>query len=647
MKKIKIILPLILISAFFLLFSNVGSPNIIAKEDKVDKEVKDQLKKQAKVPVIVSLKKDLSGKTKKIKNKEALENEKIKNKEIEDEVLSGLSENDFSLEYQYDNIAAFSGFVSQAGLIKLENNIYVEQVAENRIYYETLNLSNPLIDADTARTTYGIDGSGQTVCILDSGVDYNHVDLGGGGFPNAKILGGYDFVNSDNDPYDDQTHGTHVTGIVASDNATYSGIASGAGIIALKVINSSGAATETNILAAIDWCANHKDTYNIVAMNMSIGDGGQYNVASSCDAGAIGQSITAAKAAGIATFVSSGNNGFANGISYPACASDAISVGAVYNANVGSRTWTTPDPDCTDATTQADKVACASNSDEILDILAPGSIIWAPLKGGGVIDKNGTSMASPMAAGAAALMAEENPNLGPEQIRCALKQSPTTPTDSKNSLSHPRIDIDHAIAFNPTVTGNTSWTGGYQLYDYLGGSVTSGNTVPMGQDLFIKDGSSNIVASVDLDCTANLGTDVSMGQDFGNYKAFVHNLASKASVGDVSLYIPKGAGHDSVWMCPGASNLSEVNAACAGGFTLSGSNPDNGSHHLVTSDPNYWIVEGIENTGGFSQQEETSSVPQLPSGLLWKILLSLISLAAVVSIAAVLKKRGKKGKKKK
>lgn len=644
MKKSKLLLALFLALGLFILFSNLNSHNIIAKEDKVDKEVKEKLEKQPTVPVIVTLKKDLSEKTKKVKNKAALENEKIKNKDIEAEVLSSLSENDFNVDLQYDNIAAFSGFVSQSGLKKLEDNPYVEQVEEDRIYYETLAEAHPLIDADTAQSTYGVDGSGTAVCVVDSGVDYNHADLGGGGFPNAKVIGGYDFQNSDADPLDDQTHGTHVSGIVASDNGTDPGIASGASIVAAKVLNASGSTTGSILLAGIDWCVSNKDSFSspIVAINISIGDGGEYNAPSSCDAGSIGLSITAAKEAGIATFVSSGNDGHSNGISYPACASDAISVGAVYDANVGSRSWSAG---CTDSTTSADMVACASNSDEILDILAPGSIITAPLKGGGQTNKNGTSMASPMAAGAAALIKEENPSISPEQIRCALKQSPTIPTDSKSGLSHARIDIDHAMAFDPTVSGNTSWTGGYQLYDYLGNSVSSGNSVPMGQDLFIKDGSSNIVARVDVDCTANLGTDVSMGQDFGTYKAYIHNLANKDSVGDVSLYIPKNPSHNSVWMCPGASSLAQVTAGCAGGFALSGSNPDNGSYHLDSSDPTYWIVEGIENTGGFGQQDDPA-VPQLPVGLLWKILIIFISLLALAGIAYVFKKQGI-GKKKK
>ncbi|KKL06009.1 hypothetical protein LCGC14_2600340, partial [marine sediment metagenome] len=92
----------------------------------------------------------------------------------------------------------------------------------------------------------------------------------------GQVIGGYDFVNEDDDPMDDNGHGTHVAGIVASQNPTYKGVAPGANIVAAKVLNSAGSGWFTDIAAAIDWCMDNKDTYNIVAMSLSLGDGGEY-----------------------------------------------------------------------------------------------------------------------------------------------------------------------------------------------------------------------------------------------------------------------------------------------------------------------------------------------------------------------------------
>ncbi len=92
-----------------------------------------------------------------------------------------------------------------------------------------------LIDAGAALAKYPtINGAGYSVAILDTGVDYTHPALAG------RYVGGYDFVNNDSDPMDDNGHGTHVCGIVASSDATYTGIAPQAGYAALKVFDSQG-----------------------------------------------------------------------------------------------------------------------------------------------------------------------------------------------------------------------------------------------------------------------------------------------------------------------------------------------------------------------------------------------------------------------
>jgi hypothetical protein len=279
--------------------------------------------------------------------------------------------------------------------------------------------------------------------------------------------------------------------------------------------------------------------------------------------------------------------------------------------------------------------------------MAPGAMITAPLAdssaphANSTTNKKGTSMASPMAAGAAALLTENNPGLSPEQIRCSLKETGVSVIDSKNGLSFPRIDVDAAIAFEPQILGDTSWTGGYQLYDHENGIVTTGDNVPMGEYLYIKDTLLNIVARIDVNCDTDLSNDISIGQDEVQGKALVHNLASKTAVSDVTLYIPKVVGHNQVYICPGASSLAQLNTSCVGGFALNASNPDYDTYHLDTTDPDYWIVSGVQDTGGFGQQEDFS-IPELPRNIFVRILIVVMAIGLVTSMAAYIRKRSNK-----
>jgi len=259
----------------------------------------------------------------------------------------------------------------------------------------------------------------------------------------GQVIGGYDFVNNDNDPMDDNGHGTHVSGIVASQNPTYKGVAPGANIVANKVLDSSGSGWFSNVAAGVDWCIDNKDKYNIHTISMSLGDGGEYNNPSTqCDPYTVAIAINTAFDQGIFVSVASGNEAHLNGISYPACASNATSVGAVYDANVGSQNW---QPTCRDGTTYADKIVCFTNRDEILDLLAPGCKITSLSLGGGTATYCGTSMSAPMVAGVASLMLNANNTLTPSQIRNVLKNTGKGIYDSKTGLTFPRINASAAV----------------------------------------------------------------------------------------------------------------------------------------------------------------------------------------------------------
>src|SRR5258708_22472294 len=132
----------------------------------------------------------------------------------------------------------------------------------------------------TYRSTYN--GSNMAIAVCDTGIDYTHARLGGGGFPNSKVIGGYDFGDADSDPFPNmQAHGTSCAGIAAGDLGTVGdyigGVAYGAKLYALKIFpGASGTATSAAMSAAWGWCVghqNHEPHKPILAGSPDIGSG--------------------------------------------------------------------------------------------------------------------------------------------------------------------------------------------------------------------------------------------------------------------------------------------------------------------------------------------------------------------------------------
>ncbi|HQT44967.1 MAG TPA: S8 family serine peptidase, partial [Candidatus Micrarchaeota archaeon] len=331
-----------------------------------------------------------------------------------------------SVKRQYTSFNGFAANVDPSELSSLASDPSVEGVYYDRIFYGTDAAAWPLINVTPAYSIQvnGINstGSGKTVCILDTGVNYTLPDFGG--CPNAaafaagtcpKFVGGYDFVNSDTDPMDDNNHGTHISGIV---NRTAPGVR----IAMVKVLDSGNTGTLSNILSGIDWCNNNRAAYNISAISMSISDNGQY-ATGACPNYGLTASLDSAKSNGIFIAAASGNNHFSAGVSSPACENSVYSVGAVYASNVGSAAWSA----CTDSNTQADQVACFTNYGDNLDILAPGAIITSTNRNGGTLDMGGTSQAVPFVTATVALvqseLAAQGQSLTPDQLYQRLNQS--------------------------------------------------------------------------------------------------------------------------------------------------------------------------------------------------------------------------------
>lgn len=313
-----------------------------------------------------------------------------------------------------------------APLIRLLQRADVAAVYENVKLFPVLAQSLPLVGQPAVAQAMGRTGAGKTVAVLDTGVDYTRSELGSctaPGVPSGcRVVAALDTAPDDG-VRDDNGHGTRVA-------ATVAGIAPGAGIAAIDVF-SDGNGYSSDIIEGIDWAIANRSAYDIVAINMSLGDG--VNNASPCTSGSPFRTpIIQAKNAGILTVVASGNEGYTNGISGPACVPEATSVGAVYDANVGGVTWSA----CSDAATAADMVACFSNSAGFLTFLAPGALITAAGATSG-----GTSFAAPHAAGALAVLAQAFPGDTAAQRLARLTGSGTAVTDSRNGIAKPRLNL--------------------------------------------------------------------------------------------------------------------------------------------------------------------------------------------------------------
>src|SRR5205807_3241141 len=182
----------------------------------------------------------------------------------------------------------------------------------------------PLIGLDRSFAGYPYRGDGYTVAVIDTGIDYTHAALGGGW--GKRVVAGWDFVNNDADPIDDNGHGTHVAGIIGSSDATYTGIAPNVHFVALKVLDASGSGSFGAVEDALQWVIDHRAQFNIVAVNLSLGSGDY----TSNPYTFLDTDLSSLTQQGVFIAVASGNNFYSfnsqQGLAYPAVDPYAVSV---------------------------------------------------------------------------------------------------------------------------------------------------------------------------------------------------------------------------------------------------------------------------------------------------------------------------------
>jgi subtilisin family serine protease len=282
---------------------------------------------------------------------------------------------------------------------------YVRRVAPDRRVRALSSPNGPVRAAERIRAaSLPTRGRGVVVAVLDTGIDYKHAALGGGFGAGRKVAGGYDFVNDDADPMDDNGHGTHVAGIVAADSAELTGVAPDVTLLAYKVLDDTGSGDMSDVIAgierAIDPNGDGDTSDRADILNISLGtDGGAPDSADALAA-------ETAVAAGAVVCAAAGNAQFRLTMASPAAAPNVIAVGAA-EASGDAASFSSKGPT---TVTYAFKP----------DVIAPGVDIASTKLGGGTVEKSGTSMATPHVAGAAALLLALHPHWTPRQVRSAL-----------------------------------------------------------------------------------------------------------------------------------------------------------------------------------------------------------------------------------
>jgi subtilisin family serine protease len=320
-----------------------------------------------------------------------------------------------SVTHVYRNaLSGYSATLSPGRVAALRADPGVAAVVPDRtlrIQAQTMPTGINRIDGELSSTVSG-NGSG------DVNVDVAIIDTGIGPNSDLNIVGGTNCVGGSSFN-DDNGHGTHVAGTVAArDNVGgVVGVAPGARLYAVKVLNAQGSGSISQIICGIDWVTARAGTIEVA--NMSLGGQSFFGSFSGCSSSfdPMHPAICRSVQAGVTYAVSAGNSAANANNFIPATYNEVITVSALadFNGQPGGGAAATCRAD------QDDTFADFSNFGADVDLIAPGVCIISSAPNGGLATFSGTSMASPHVAGAAALYKSTHPTATPAQVKSALQ----------------------------------------------------------------------------------------------------------------------------------------------------------------------------------------------------------------------------------
>jgi len=331
----------------------------------------------------------------------------------------------FSVQWRYHLIDSIAGSVEVNYLDELANLPGVVLVElDGRLTIQMEEVVGIHGVPDVWEET-GYTGAGSVVAVIDTGIDGDHAGLDDLDDDNStfdpKVIAFYDAVNNASlrngtevHPYDDQGHGTHCAGITAGTGAPefdHVGVAPQAQLVGVKVLDSGGSGSFATVMAGMEWTVERKHDFNIRAATMSLGGPGLIEWTSE-EEESVNRMGNRMMAEGIALFIAAGNSAISAQIGTPGSAEDVITVGAL-DKDTGIAAYSSQGP------TEEGRIKP--------NIAFVGSNVMAPdfNTETGYTSKSGTSMATPGAAGVAALMYQANPDLSPFDIRNIMQENST------------------------------------------------------------------------------------------------------------------------------------------------------------------------------------------------------------------------------
>ncbi len=544
-------IPFKLVLALLLFLAGIFSVNTEAASDKIPLDVKSRMLGGESVPVIIILKDQPSVKA--FAKENAISSLKSHASGSQQELGALLKEEksrgkaDKIKQFWIVNAVAVKASPElieeiskreDVARIELDSELRIigdfsTQVSQGQINNATSEINR--INA-TRIWELGIDGTGINVSVIDTGINASHPDIAG------RVIKGYDFVNNDNDPADDNGHGTHVAGTVGGNGSggTTTGVAPNVSLFGVKVLGAGGSGSESNVISGIEWSVNNGA--NIISM--SLGTSITWTT-SNCDADnpAMASAINNAVASGVVVVAAAGNN--ASGVSSPGCIRNVTAVGSVDSTDVI-------------APTSGRGAAMTDHG-----VVAPGvSITSLNYLSNGYTVLSGTSMATPHVSGAVALLLHaanrQGTPLTPSQIKSILNSTSIDLGTSGNDTTYGRgrINVSAAIlsidTVGPSVVANPT--------GYLGENTAARNGTAITLNATITDSISGVKnASVNVSAINASFTNISLSNSSG----FWTNSSVIVNASDGIYYLNVTA----------YDNVSNVNNSVRLSVTIDGTKP--------------------------------------------------------------------------
>ena len=323
--------------------------------------------------------------------------------------------------------------------------------------------------------SYGLDGTGQTIAIIDTGIAFDHIALGGGFGQGHQVVGGYDFAENDDNPYDDGStgfHGTHVAGIVGSNDLRYRGVAPGADLVALRVFDDAGNTEIEWIEQSLQWVHDNLDSFEnpITTVNLSLGTSPNETYLE-----VLNDELQQLKEDGVFISVAAGNSFGQSGaeeLAYPASSEFVVPV-ASHDGN----------GNISDFSQRASHVLTAPG--ERITSTVPDHLFFGS-RTDSFLGTSGTSQAAPYVAAASALLRQANEIAGVSHIDQDLLYNQFISTadsiyDSATQQNYSQINL--AAALDAVLGESASPATPSQPTDPTGPSLSPTHAASVGSDL--------------------------------------------------------------------------------------------------------------------------------------------------------------------